>query len=224
VTFDFTPYFKEYEALVVVAEAIFDRVRDQYPECVQCRSACDDCCYAMFDVSLIEALYINHQFAKSVTGDARETLLEEANKADRLVHRIKRQAVKAVEAGQPESEVLTKLGAERVRCPLLSEERQCRLYAHRPITCRLYGIPTRIGDKAHTCSLSAFQPGESYPTVNLEPIQRRLLDISTRLVADIQSRFKGLGELLVPLSMALLTEYNAEYLGIDDEDGTGQPE
>jgi hypothetical protein len=64
--------------------------------------------------------------------------------------------------------------------------------------------------------LSAFKPGEPYPTVNLDLIQRQLSEISKDLVRDIKSKFSGLGEILVPLSMAILTDYDEIYLGIRD--------
>ena len=215
--FDFKPYFAQYEALVALAEATFDRVRQAHKSLVKCGMTCDDCCYALFDVGLIEAVVINHHFIETYSGTEREQLLEAANRADREIHRIKHRAVKAVKAGKPETEVLTEMGRERVRCPLLTESRQCALYDHRPITCRLYGIPTRIGDQAHTCRLSGFESGKTYPTVNLEPIQRKLYEISTALAHDIGSRYSGLGELLVPVSMALLTDYDEEYLGVKSE-------
>ena len=36
------------------------------------------------------------------------------------------------------------------------------------------------------------------------------------------ARFAGLGEMLVPLSMALLTDYDETYLGIKNQDETGE--
>jgi hypothetical protein len=38
--------------------------------------------------------------------------------------------------------------------------------------------------------------------------------MSHELSASLNTRFKGLGEVLVPVSLALLTEYSDEYLGI----------
>ena len=57
--FDFTPYFKRYESLLELADQAFQRVSKEYPESVKCRSGCSDCCHALFDLTLIEALYIN---------------------------------------------------------------------------------------------------------------------------------------------------------------------
>jgi Fe-S-cluster containining protein len=214
---DLTRYFEAYEALVQKADAAFEKVKEAFPECVRCHRECADCCYALFDLSLIEALYINHHFRENFQGEARDALLEKANRTDRQLARIKRDAARALEAGRDETEVLEALASERVRCPLLNDEKLCELYPYRPITCRLYGIPTAIGGRGYTCGLSGFEPGKSYPTVHLDQIQASLQEISATLLRDIGSRHIKLVDLLVPLSMALLTEYDDAYLGVGEE-------
>lgn len=209
---DLTPYFAKYEALVAQADAAFERVREQYPDCVRCERGCADCCFAVFDLSLIEALYIKHHFDRSFQGEAREALLEQANRIDRELARIKRQAANELAEGREEAAVLEELAALQVRCPLLNDENLCHLYDYRPITCRLYGIPTAIDGRGHTCGLSGFEPGRPYPTVHLDKIQARLQQIGAELLRDIHSRNIKLADLLVPVSMALLTDYDDAYL------------
>ena len=142
-------------------------------------------------------------------------MLFRSNEADRAVYRLKRQAFKDHEEGKPEREILEEMATKRIRCPLLNADEKCELYADRPITCRLYGVPTVIGDKAHTCGLSGFEQGKSYPTIRLDTIQNKLYELSSELAAEIGSRYPKLAELLVPVSMALLTEYTEEYLGVN---------
>jgi Fe-S-cluster containining protein len=210
------PYFDKYKAIVDQVDAVFKKVQAEHEACVRCRLGCSDCCHALFDLTLIEALYIKAQFDKVFKEDARALVIERASEADRAVYRLKRQAFKDHENGKPESEILEEMAAHRIRCPLLNSEDQCDLYAHRPLTCRLYGIPTVIGDKAHTCGLSGFEQGEAYPTVRLDAIQGKLYELSEALARDIGSCYPKLAELLVPVSMALLTDYTKEYLGIKD--------
>ena len=223
--FDFTPYFKRYEAISAMADQVFEKVRQNHPEEVKCKNHCADCCYALFDLTLIEALYINHHFNALFGEDVRERLLEEANRYDRKIHRIKRKAFQEVEAGKEEATVLESLAKERERCPMLDAEDCCRMYDYRPITCRLYGIPTAIGGKGHTCGKSGFVQGKQYQTVNMDGIQKMLYDLSAELVAELKSQHLKLEEIIVPLSMAVLTDYNEEYLGIpgsDSEDKAGE--
>jgi len=213
--FDFSPYFKKYEELVAVAEEAFNRVKKEHPECVKCELGCADCCHALFDLTLIEALYVNHKFMAAHEGGQREAMLERANRADRQTYKIKKRAGKMMKEGSTDEEILEKIASESVRCALLNDKNLCDLYDFRPITCRLYGVPTAIGGKAHTCGLSAFSPGESYPTANLDRIQSALTALSNALVADLKSKYATLGEMLMPLSMALLTEYDETYLGLN---------
>jgi Fe-S-cluster containining protein len=208
------PFFKKYEALLKTADDIFSKVKTEYPEEVKCKQGCADCCYALFDLTLIEALYIKHHFDTCFEGLERERKIEVANKIDRMLYKLKRKAYKDLEAGKEEAEIFRDLAEKKVPCPLLNEENTCALYEYRPLTCRLYGIPTSIAGKGHTCGLSGFLKGSAYPTVKLDIIQNKLFELSAELVAAIQSRYSRMGEMLVPLSMALLTEYDDAYLGV----------
>jgi len=215
--YDLTPYFKKYEALVEKADEAFERVKSAYAECVKCEEKCADCCFALFDLTLIEALYINHKFNQKYKGTEKVEFLEKANRADRRIHKIKRDAFKQLKSGKNEGEILAELAVQRVRCPLLNEKELCDLYDNRPLTCRFYGIPTAIGGAGHTCGQSDFKQGEQYPTVNLDLVHGQLQQISAELLRDIESRNVRLADILVPLSMALITDYDDVYLGVGEE-------
>ena len=88
------------------------------------------------------------------------------------------------------------------------------MYDERPVTCRLYGVPTAIGGKSHTCGKTGFLQGKPYPTVALDKMQQRLADLSEELAASIGTAYKELASMYVPVSSALITVYDAEYLGI----------
>lgn len=220
---DFEPYFDKYQALVSQVETVFEKVQQEYSECVTCKAGCADCCHALFDLTLIEAMFIKSQFDKIIPQDARKKIIERANEADRKVYKIKRKASKEFQDGRSETEILEEMAVQRVRCPLLDSDDKCELYESRPITCRLYGIPTVIGDKAHTCGISGFEEGKQYPTVKMDAIQQKLYEISFDLAQDIKSKYPKLAEVLVPLSMALLTDYDGEYLGVkqDNDENEG---
>jgi Fe-S-cluster containining protein len=216
--FDLTPYFRQYEALSQAADQVFEKVKAEYPDCVKCDRECADCCHALFDLTLIEAFYINTRFNERFHAAEREAALEMANRADRTIHKLKRDAFRDLKAGKDENDILADLATKKVRCPLLNAKDLCDLYDHRPITCRLYGIPTSIGGLGRTCSLSGFEGGTAYPTVDIDKIHSRLQAISAELLRDIQSRNIKLVDLLMPLSMALITEFDDNFLGVASED------
>jgi Fe-S-cluster containining protein len=214
---DLTSYFEKYEALVAQADGAFDRVKKAHADCVKCEEKCADCCFALFDLTLIEALYIHHKFNEKYQGSEKAELLEKSNRADRRIYKIKREAYNELQAGKNEGEILAAMALERVRCPLLNEKELCDLYDYRPITCRFYGVPTAIGGAGHTCGKSGFKQGEKYPTVNLDAVHSQLQQISAELLRDIQSKNIKLADLLVPLSSAVILDFDDVFLGIAEE-------
>jgi Fe-S-cluster containining protein len=212
---DFTYAFSRYEALVDQVGQVFNKVSSEFTEEVKCKPACDDCCHALFDLTFVEAIYIKSKFDELLTGKARYEITERANKADRILAKMKKEAYKRHEAGETDEAIINEVSKLRVRCPLLGDEGTCRMYEYRPIACRVYGIPTSAGGKGHTCGLSGFDEGTAYPTLNMDLVYNRLYAISGELVRALDSRFTKMGQVLVPLSMALITDYNEEYLGVE---------
>jgi Fe-S-cluster containining protein len=210
-------YFKKYEALVAKAESVFEQVKSKFPEGVKCKEGCSDCCHALFDLTLIEALYMNYRFNQKFEGKAKNDLIEKANVADRKIYKIKKEAFRSTQKGKEEETVVKEVGQKRIPCPLLGDNDLCEMYAFRPIACRVYGIPQAIGGEGRTCGFSGFKPGNSYPTLNHDIIHDQLMKISSELVQAIRSKHFQLSEILVPLSMALLTDYNEEYMGVSDQ-------
>ncbi|MFP4072203.1 MAG: YkgJ family cysteine cluster protein [Desulfovibrionales bacterium] len=211
---DIAEIFEEYENLAREVDAVFARVAEKHPECVTCKVGCSDCCHAMFDLSLVEAMYLNREFLARQDEESKTKILEEADKADREIYRVKRDLAKRQQEGESPDVLLQDVAATKVRCPLLLETDTCFLYENRPLTCRLYGIPMSIGGQSHTCGMSGFEQGKEYPTVFLDKIHARLTQLSVALVEALRSRHIGMEGVYVPVSMALLTTYDDEYLGI----------
>lgn len=211
---DFKKHFVKYEAVVQMVDAVFDKVKNEYPREVFCREKCSDCCYALFDLTLIEALYIKEQFKQKFSGPEKNKIIEIADKTDRALTKMKRKAYKDVKEGADQLEIIAKMSQERVRCPLLGEDNLCVMYDKRPITCRVYGIPTSTAGVSHICGRTNFKQGEPYPTLNMDKIYTQLQLISAELVRDIQSEKIKMHEILIPVSMALMTNFDEDYLGV----------
>jgi Fe-S-cluster containining protein len=207
-------HFVKYEALVQMVDAVFDRVKKEFPKEVFCREKCSDCCYAIFDLTLIEALYLKDKFLKNFTGKAKSDLIEVADKTDRVLTKMKRNAYKEIKKGSNELEIVGKMSQERVRCPLLGEDNLCVMYENRPITCRVYGIPTSTAGVSHICGRTNFIQGQPYPTLNMDKIYTQLQLFSAQLVKDIKSSHIKMHEMLIPVSMAVVTKFDEDYLGV----------
>ncbi|WP_022666454.1 YkgJ family cysteine cluster protein [Desulfospira joergensenii] len=214
---DLKEYFTQYEALVQVVDGVFDKVKQEYANEVFCREKCSDCCYAIFDLTLVEALYLKEQFLKKFSGKEKSELLEIADKTDRALIKLKRDAYKKVQNGADQLEIVGKMSQERIRCPLLGQDNLCLMYEHRPITCRVYGIPVSTAGASHICGRTNFIQGNPYPTLNMDKIYTQLQLISAKLIKGIESRNIKMHELLIPVSMALITDFNEEFLGVGPE-------
>lgn len=212
---DFSDIFAKYEKLVASVDGVFQRVRGQCGEAVTCRPGCSDCCHAVFDLSLIEALYINHKFNQTLQGLERQAVLDRADQAERKQIKLAKKAFKRSESGVQAEDILEDVAKKRIRCPMLGADDTCVLYDIRPITCRLYGIPLAIAGQAHTCGMSGFEQGRPYPTVNMERIQDALVELSQEIVDSLNTKLKAMVTMHVPLATALMTNFDEEYLGKD---------
>jgi Fe-S-cluster containining protein len=212
--YDFSDIFADYEALTRSVDEVFQRIKAQYPEQVKCTEGCSDCCHAIFDLSLVEAMYVNARFNELFEGLDRDRLHARADEAERKQHKIIRQFhKKRLEEEVASEEALQELARQRVRCPLLTDEHRCEMYAHRPVTCRLYGVPMAIGGQSRTCGKTGFEQGGEYPTVMLEKIQDKLVELSSRIAERVNTKYAGLPTHFVPLGAALMTTYDENYLG-----------
>jgi Fe-S-cluster containining protein len=209
---NFSKTFARYETLVSEVDKIFNAMQEAYKDCVRCKSYCCDCCHAVFDVTLIESVYINYHLNNSMTRKERRPILNRAQRADRQYYQVKQKLQRMyIHQGKSPEEVLSHLAEERVPCPLLNDKKLCDLYERRPITCRVYGIPTSIGGTPHICEESGFKEGTAYPTVNLDNMNDRLFQLSKELLQEMGSMRSKIHMGLVPVSAALTTTYDEKY-------------
>jgi len=193
--------FRAYEQLTARADAAFEQVARDYPDAVKCRRHCDDCCHAVFGLFLVEAAYLQTFFAGLPSDVKSETILRCA-RADQELARLQQRMQDPVKARENEEDPLA---SGRVRCPLLNEEKDCVLYPQRPVTCRIYGVPTQVQGKGRVCRFSGFQAGKTYPTFDLDAVYRDLYEFSKELVDMEGGTDPERAGLLISVSKALTT-------------------
>ena len=126
---DLTDIFARYENLRAEADTLFDRVREACPQCVTCKEGCSDCCHAMFDLSLVEAMYIHRAFEKAFNyGPERSAILERASVLVRHITRLKRELYRAEKDGESPEAIMSVAAKVKMRCPLLDDEDRCLMY------------------------------------------------------------------------------------------------
>ena len=130
----------DYKDLLSGVDAWYKSVKDAHPAEVPCSKGCRECCIGLFDVSLAD----------------RDLLREGLTLADPAVRKDIQDRAAAVlgqirEVEPDLGDTLDGLGPEAiddlcdavgdVECPVLGREGECRLYSHRPLTCRMSGVP-----------------------------------------------------------------------------------
>lgn len=131
---------ERYRALLAAGEDWFAAAARAHA--AQCRPGCTACCHGLFDISPLDALLVS-QGRESAPPETRGQL---GAAAATLLGQVRRAAP---EWGSPWR--VGDLGGKRfdalverlgpVPCPALSSAGRCLIYEHRPLVCRLHGLP-----------------------------------------------------------------------------------
>ncbi len=108
----------------------FDRNRALHGARIQCRAGCSDCCHQIFQITEIEAEWIQ-EGVRRMEPERRETLVTRAR-----AYLLERARL------SPGGERWGRLPPEgtRLACPAL-EDGACQIYEYRPLICRRFGMP-----------------------------------------------------------------------------------
>ena len=193
--------FRSYELLVDKAEAAFQGMQKDHSSCIKCEPHCSDCCHAIFGLFLIEAGYLKEHFDELTNEEKRAALLR-CEEAEKSLERL--QKMLQAHEGDPQMQAYI-MSRERIPCPLLNENQDCILYPYRPITCRVYGIPTKVQGKARVCWKAEFKKDERYPVFDLDGVYRDLYLLSTELLKSAGKDDPEKASLLFSVSKAITT-------------------
>jgi Fe-S-cluster containining protein len=165
---------------------MFESITRSYSDLMPCKLGCDDCCHVYYELSFIEAFYISGMFNDKISGRLRERAIIRAQEAEPLFHdaQVMLGTLGRAASDLGESEVIDAAARLRIRCPLL-EDKRCILYEDRPITCRLYGCPQKVGNRVVTCPRSRFQEGTAYSTIDVNEVQKNLTEYSLEFLLDL---------------------------------------
>ncbi|MDZ4862828.1 MAG: YkgJ family cysteine cluster protein [Gemmatimonadota bacterium] len=131
-----------YQTLLQRVDRWFEQIAERHPGVIPCRSGCSACCHGPFDISTADVLLLQEGLAllppaeRAAARDRAEAIMEQMQQIEPGW-----QAPFDVRAlGEDRFDALTDaLAAEP--CPLLDAAGRCQVYAHRPIVCRLIGLP-----------------------------------------------------------------------------------
>jgi hypothetical protein len=178
-------HIKRYMELAARTERTYASVREKHPDLMPCSPGCDDCCNVYFELSLIEAFAISAAFRECLGEGAVQRALDRARLSlpmFRHTHRLIHEAQES--GGDGGGQALKEASTARILCAL-NENGQCVMYDHRPITCRLYGTPQKIGQRVVSCPKTGFAEGKEYSTVDVDRIQLTLFEYSRDFLVDL---------------------------------------
>ena len=131
-----------YGLLLQEVDEWFGRCHNAHPEAIVCRRGCAECCRSLFDITLLDACYLKKGF-DGLPSTVRKTTLIKARKQ---LHRLR-----AIWPDLDSPYILNYRHEEEwhelmpdddeTPCLLLGADGRCLVYDHRPMTCRLHGIP-----------------------------------------------------------------------------------
>jgi Fe-S-cluster containining protein len=182
-----------YGTLLAEVDGWFHRCLERYPDDIACASGCSSCCRGLFDITLLDALYLQRGFAQ--LSESQQAVLRHAAE-QRLI------PLSAINPafvspwllnGLPEEEWDDLMPEEdEVPCVLLTEDGRCLLYGYRPMTCRLNGIPLidLSGEEFFDewCTLN-FMSGDPR---QLSDLKFAFMDLFARELLLFQELLKGL--------------------------------
>lgn len=156
-----------YRILLGEIEAWFQRGVAVHRDRVNCRPGCTLCCHGLFDISPLDSGLAAAGF-QAAPEDVRKILGEAAALQLGLIRRV------APDWDAPW--VLSAIGPDRfddlcdrlgpTPCPALSPAGLCLIYDHRPLVCRLHGLPMfEARDGAH-------RGGECHLNIGVEEASR----------------------------------------------------
>jgi Fe-S-cluster containining protein len=134
--------FERYGSLLREVDLWFANCLAAHPARIACRRGCSACCRGLFDITLLDALYLRRGFDQ-LAEEVRDRLrLKAMARLEPITRRWPLFTSPWLLNPIPETDWDDIMpDDDETPCLLLSEEGGCLVYEHRPMTCRLNGIP-----------------------------------------------------------------------------------
>lgn len=132
---------RHYRRLQQQVDLWFAGVLQQFPEEVQCARGCAQCCRGLFDISLLDAWALQQGFSRLPASQRRSAQIKSEARLAQLQQRWPQLQSPYFLNALPDEGWTEMPEGDLTPCPLLSEQGLCLVYSHRPLTCRLHGLP-----------------------------------------------------------------------------------
>ena len=131
-----------YGALLEEVDDWFGSCLELHPDQIACHHGCSACCRGLFDITLLDALFLKRGFDTLPESQKSALIMLAAERMNALTSENPAFTTPWLLNSIPEQQWDPLMPEEdETPCLLLSPSGGCLLYRHRPMTCRLNGIP-----------------------------------------------------------------------------------
>ncbi|MDY0268551.1 YkgJ family cysteine cluster protein [Trichloromonas sp.] len=131
----------DYRALLETVDAWFARCLETAGRHIHCRPGCSGCCRGLFDITLMDAALLRRGFELLPETVRAAALTKSRARLSELQERWPGFGPPYLLNHLPDAEWTEMPEEDATPCPLLGEDGRCLVYAFRPMTCRLHGLP-----------------------------------------------------------------------------------
>lgn len=177
------PAAEEWQRLLSRLDRWFEATAARHPGVIPCRAGCSACCHGPFDISAADVLLLREGLVTLPDGIRQQV----AERGGRLLARMQAMAPEWAQPfdiaslGEDEFDILCEALAGEP-CPLLDAEGRCRMYAFRPLVCRMIGLPLLTAEGEVLENACPIQ--EEFPAyASLDPVPFDLAALEEREVA-----------------------------------------
>ena len=145
------------QKLVQIVDAAFADAAQRSGEWLLCRPGCTQCCIGVFEINQLDAMRLKQGMAELKKNDPQRAIRVQT-RARESVQRLRQEfpgdALTGVLGEDEDAKAVFEDFANEEPCPALDPASgTCDLYAHRPMTCRVFGPPIRSEGGLGVCEL-----------------------------------------------------------------------
>lgn len=184
-----------YGLLLREVDTWFEHCVANYRSDISCREGCSACCRGLFDITVLDALYVKQGVDQLLPSQVESLRKMALDRLDSIRINIPTFTSPWFLDTLPGELIATMMPEDdQTPCLLLSETGHCLIYSHRPMTCRLHGIPLFDTDgepfSDEWCTLN-FIDVDPEPLVDIRHQFRELFSQELLLFREITRKLYG---------------------------------
>jgi len=132
----------QYKTVLEQIDVWFSAAIDRFPHEIRCADGCSGCCRSLFDITLLDATMLRQGVAL-LPPEVRQQVLAKADKRLEQLQAIWPDLSSPFMLNDHPEDTWEELmpDEDETPCVLLDSKGRCMVYAYRPMTCRLHGLP-----------------------------------------------------------------------------------